>query len=99
MLLSIVIVSAVILFVILPLAVLTLYYSPRDYSLGKNLLWIIVALITWPLVPIVIAAKKDAKYLLAWFWLSFLVLVVSGSYWLVLNVNTVLAFQKQYFLY
>ena len=99
MLLSIVIVSALVLLVILPMTVLTLYYSPKDYSLGKNLFWIIVALITWPLVPIVIAAKRDAKYLLAAFWLSFLVLVVSGSYWLVLNVDTVLSFQKQYFLY
>lgn len=60
-----------------------------------NIFWIIVTIITWPLVPITMAARRHDKLLLSLFWISFLVMAVSGWYWGVLNIQSIIQFQEQ----
>lgn len=84
--------SAVAFFLVIPALVLKRYTRGADYNFS-NSLWLVVGLVTWPLVPIGIAYLKRDKVLLSYLWVAFLFLVVSCSYWLVLHVEQYLALQ------
>ena len=99
MLLSIVAISALIFFVIIPFLVLKRYYVPHNYTVPHRILWTLITVVTWPIVPLVVASRHHYKHMLAAIWVSFLVFAVSASYWLVLHVNEVIALQQHYFLY
>lgn len=90
----VVITSMIIFALIIPLIVLVKYYSPKQLSLLANIFWIIVAIFTWPLVPIVMALRRHDKILLSCFWISFLVFAVSIWYWGVLNIAKIIQFQE-----
>ncbi len=90
----IVLASMIVFAVITPLIVIFKYYSPKKFSIIENIFWIILSVITWPLIPIIIAVRKHNKFLLSCFWISFLIMAVSGWYWSVLNVNTIIQFQQ-----
>jgi uncharacterized membrane protein len=64
-------VSSVFLFIIAPIMSLGKYYDPNNFSKSKNLFWIIVALITWPLVPFILAVRRRDILIVSIFSLSF----------------------------
>lgn len=91
MLLAIVILlSGITLFFLMPLLALKRYYSPSQYSFLYNIFWFFVTVITWPLVPIIIAMRRKDRSLLTMFWLSFLLFVCSFGYWLYINLEQVI---------
>lgn len=89
----IVLISAIVFAIIVPIWALLKYYSPSEHSLFSNIFWIVVGIITWPLVPIVMVTRRRDKTLLSLFWISFLVMAVSGWYWVVLNVEKLIHIQ------
>lgn len=90
----IVVVSALIFAVIIPVIVLAKHYSPSKFGFLKNIFWIVIAVITWPLIPIIIATREKENILLSCFYISFLVMAVSAWYWSVLNVHTIMTIQQ-----
>ncbi len=90
-----VVTSGVIFTFIAPLWIVFKYYSPKNYSVIMNIFWFIVSIISWPLVPIILAARNHDKLLLSILWISFLIMAVSGWYWGVLNIQTIIQFQQQ----
>jgi len=94
-----VIISAIALFLVVPLIIIKLYYKPESYSVPHRVFWTLVTVFTWPLVPLIMVTRRNSHHLLAAFWISFLAFAVSLSYWLVLHVHEVIAFGQQYFLY
>ena len=71
MLFAMLMISSVVLFVIAPIMALGKYYSPSSFSLKKNILWIMVALFTWPLVPFTLALRRKDILIVSIFALSF----------------------------
>ncbi|HSX20706.1 MAG TPA: hypothetical protein VLG38_06265 [Gammaproteobacteria bacterium] len=98
MLSIVVIVSALIFGIIVPVIVLAKHYHPSKLGFIKNIFWIVVGIITWPLIPIVIAVRQKENILLSVFYISFLAMAVSAWYWSVLNVQTIIQMQ-QYLLH
>lgn len=91
----IVIVSLLAFGLIIPLIVVYKYYSPKQYSIFMNIIWIALAIISWPLIPLIMASRRHDKILLSAFWLSFLIAAVSCWYWAVLNINSFISFLTQ----
>lgn len=91
---SLVIISAIVFAIILPVMVLIKHYHPSELSTSKNIFWIIVTFITWPAVPLIMATRRRDKILLSLFWGSFIVMAVATWYWSVLNVAKLLEFQQ-----
>lgn len=89
-----IIAAAFVFAIIVPIWVLIKYYSPKQFSTLQNIFWIVVAILTWPLVPIVLASRRKDKLLIRIFWISFLVMAVAAWYWSMLNVNKVLQMQQ-----
>lgn len=87
-------VAAIFFAIIIPLIVVVKYYRPSQYSLLANIAWVIIAIITWPLIPLILATKRKAKYLLVAFYISFLVMAIGAWYWSVLNVQKVIQIQQ-----
>ncbi len=91
-------VSMLIFAVVLPVISIKKYYSPSQYGLFRNLFGIVVGLITWPYIPIRLAWRAGDKWMITWYWVSFVVFVVSFGYWIIDNVENVvqmLAAQQQ----
>ena len=79
------IIAATILFIIAPLIATWKYYRLSEHSFIMNIVWIIVGIITWPLLPFILASRhKDLKILIM-FWGSFLVWMFATAYWLATN--------------
>lgn len=71
MLIALLMVSSVFLFIIAPIMALGKYYTPSDFSIQKNILWIVIALITWPLVPFILAVRRKDILIVGIFCLAF----------------------------
>lgn len=74
------------------------YYSPSNYSTFANFGWIAVAIITWPLMPIILAIKHNDKLILSMYWVSFLVGTVASGYWVATHSAEILQFQQTYLM-
>lgn len=98
MLSLLVVVSAIFLFVIAPYLTIKKHYSYTKNNLHKHVFWAIVAVLTWPFVPLVMAIHFKDKFLICMFWLSFLVWFVSLIYWLTTNIEAVIKLQNQFLL-
>lgn len=96
MIFSLLILSSVMLFLLIPFTTLIRYYSPAQYSAKRRVLWSMVTVITWPFVPIFMAWHKRDKVLLSLFWLAFLVFTVSACYWVAANVDQFIALEDKY---
>ena len=96
MLALILIAATIFLFIVAPCWTILRYYKPEKFSLGVNILLILLTALTWPLVPVVVATKRRDALLLSMFWVSLLVWLVSLAYWLTLNVEQFIQFQEQY---
>jgi hypothetical protein len=95
MLFSIMVVSAFILLVIAPIIAVVRYYKPANYSIIKNIFWIAVAIITWPLIPLALSMQYRDTKLTAAFWLSLIVFIVSIVYWATDNIDTLISVQQK----
>lgn len=94
--LGLILVTSIIVFsIVVPVIALAKYYSPKKQSRLYNFLVPIVSFFTWPMVPIVLAMRNKDKLLMSAFWLSFLVMAVSGWYWCVLNIQTIIRIKEQ----
>jgi len=71
MLIALLMISSVFLFIIAPFLALGKYYAPSNYSVVKNIIWVIIALITWPLVPFILAWRRRDIVIVTIFSLSF----------------------------
>lgn len=71
---------SVIAFVITPIVSLGKYYRPRALSVKKNILWVIIALITWPLVPFILAWRHKDILIVSIFSLCFGIWVTTLIY-------------------
>lgn len=86
----VIIVTAIIFAVIAPVLSLVKYYHPSKLNVWKNTFWIIVTIISWPLVPIIIAARRSDKIVLGLFWGSFIIMAVATWYWCFLHADKLL---------
>ena len=81
MLVSIIfIVAALVFALIVPVITLKRYYTPSDYSILQNLFWAIVTIVTWPLVPFVMASRRRDKQLLVAYAVSLVVFILTCVY-------------------
>lgn len=71
MLITLLMISSVFLFIVAPVLALGKYYSPSNFSVQKNILWAIITLITWPLVPFILAVRRKDLLIVGMFCLSF----------------------------
>jgi uncharacterized membrane protein len=71
MLIALLMISSVFLFIIAPILALGKYYNPSDFSVSKNIVWVIISLITWPLVPFILAVRRRDLVIVSIFCLSF----------------------------
>ena len=90
----IIIVAAIIFAIIAPAISLIKYYHPAKLNIWQNIFWIFVTIITWPLVPIIIASRRTDKIVLGLFWGSFIIMAVAAWYWSFLNVGKLIQFQQ-----
>lgn len=96
MLTSVVILSSVFLFIIAPVLTVLRYYKPAQLTLLVNIGLIILTVVTWPLVPIVVATQKRDTFILSMFWVALLIWLVAGAYWITLNVDQFIQLQEQF---
>lgn len=93
---SIALVSGLLVFIIIPFLSLFLYYSPKQFSTWTNVVWVIVGIITWPIIPVVLFVRNRNMILNAIFWISLIVFVISANMWLFANLNLVIEFLRKY---
>jgi hypothetical protein len=89
MLFFIVVVSSFVLFVVAPVMALCKYYSPSTLSIPRNIFCIIVGIITWPLVPFVLALRNRNVPILSIFAVSLLICMICSVYFVMNFVATV----------
>ncbi len=93
-LITLVIISSIVFFVVAPVLSLLRYYAPVKYTWWHNVLWTVITLLTWPVAPIMVAWHRRDKTLLSLYWVSFLGLGVFGSYWLATNMHRFIFIQR-----
>jgi hypothetical protein len=93
---SLALVSGLIVFLIVPVIALLQYYSPKQYSTAMNVFWVIVAIITWPIIPVILFVRHKNTILNYVFWISLIVFVVSSNIWLLANLNFVIEIMQKY---
>lgn len=71
MLIALLMISSVFLFVVAPFLALGKYYKPSNYSTSRNIIWVVVALLTWPIVPFILALRRRDLLIVSMFCLSF----------------------------
>ncbi len=96
MLLALILISCLFFVLIAPAIAVKKYYSVKNYSLLANIGWIVIAVITWPLLPIILAIKHHDKLILSMLWVSFLVGSVALGYWVATHSSEILEFQRAY---
>lgn len=96
MLEGLLIIAAVFLFVIAPCWTVLKYYQPAKFSLSTNFFLVLLTVLTWPLIPVVVATKKSDRLILSMFWVSLLIFMVALAYWLTVNVETFIELQDKF---
>lgn len=91
----VVVTAALVFAVVVPVISIVKYYSPKKNSLLYNALCATATVCTWPMGPIILAMRNRDRLLMSCFWSAFLVMAVSGWYWCVLNVQTIIRIQEQ----
>lgn len=82
-----ILISLVTFAVIMPIIVLKKYYSRSNLSTLSYITWVFVTILTWPLVPILVAVKKRDIVVLGGFFGSFLIMIIASWYWFVLSLS------------
>lgn len=80
-------VSIIAFAIVIPIIVMVKYYAPSNRSHLANIGWIFVAIVTWPLVPIMLTVRKRDTVILTIFFGSFLSMLVCGYFVLVQNIS------------
>jgi hypothetical protein len=93
---SIALLSGLVVFLIVPIISLIQYYSPKQYSKAMNFFWVIAAIITWPIIPVVLFIRNKNKILNYIFWIGLIVFVISANVWLLSNLNFVIEILHRY---
>lgn len=93
---TIAIIFGIIAFLIVPIIALMQYYSPSKNATWKNILWAIIAIITWPIIPVVLIIRNKNTILNILFWTSLAIWIVTTNIWLVANLNLVVEFLNKY---
>ncbi len=79
--LGIVILLAMIVFAaIAPIMAIRRYYSLKQHDLKKNVMFLLVTVVTWPLAPMLLTIKNRDYGLLSMFAISFMVCLVAIGY-------------------
>lgn len=89
------VISSMILFIVAPLMTLTKYYKPSQLTVFKNIFWIIIGIITWPLIPYVLAQRNKSTFLITTFWMSLVVFVVTFTMLIMQSVESILSAEQQ----
>lgn len=89
------VVSSMLLLIVAPLMTLTKYYKPSQMTVLKNIFWIIIGIITWPLIPYVLAHRNRDTLLITIFWASLIVFVVTFTMLIMQSVEAILRVEQQ----
>lgn len=89
MLFAILMISSVVLFTVAPFISLAKYYSVHNFGIKKNVFWIIVSLISWPLVPFILAWRNKDVLVVSIFSVSFGIWFMSIIYLLTLVLSVI----------
>jgi hypothetical protein len=93
--LSLIIFLALIVFaVVAPILALRKYYIHRHHTKVQKVLFIAVAIITWPLAPVVLVIRHRDYLLLSMFAVSFSVVIVAFGYFISQNADAVMTLSQ-----
>ncbi len=96
LLLPIIFLTTLIVFVYIPFVGLFRYYRPLKMKIWANILGIFLAIITWPLVPIILVLRNKDVFLTRLFWIGFVIWLCSFTYFIIHNIKPFLETVQQY---